>query len=81
MGVFVAVFNQGKEVRVAVTGAAGCVFRQTEMERRLSNEFSVAAIESIVCDDDDFNEDIHASREYRAHLIGVMAKRAVADLL
>ncbi len=81
VGVFVAVFNQGKEVRVAVTGAAGCVFRQSEMEQQLSNEFSVAAIESIVCDDDDFNEDIHASGEYRAHLIGVMAKRAVADLL
>lgn len=81
VGVFIAVFNQGKEIRVAVTGAAGSVFRQSEMEQCLSEQFSVAAIENITPDAEDFNEDIHASREYRAHLIGVMAKRAVTALL
>jgi len=80
VGVFIAVFNQGKDIRVAVTGAAGSVFRQSEMEQKLCNDFTVEAIENVTSDDDDFNEDIHASREYRAHLIGVMAKRAVTAL-
>ncbi len=77
VGVFVAKFASG--VRVAITGAAqGGVFRHTAFEAALSANFSPDAIAGIVTPADDLNSDIHASAEYRAHLIGVMAKRAVA---
>jgi len=77
VGVFVAKFPSG--VRIAVTGAGqGGVFRHKEMEQALSANFSAAAIANIKTPENDLNGDIHASPEYRAHLIGVMAKRAVA---
>ena len=77
VGVFVAKGRDG--VRVAVTGAgAGGVFRVPEMESALAADFSAAAIEGIQVPMDDLTSDIHASAEYRAHLIGVMARRAVA---
>jgi aerobic carbon-monoxide dehydrogenase medium subunit len=76
VGVFVA--SSGDGVRVAVTGAGqGGVFRQTAMEQALSADFSPDAVANIKVAPDDLNSDIHASAEYRAHLIGVMAKRAV----
>lgn len=66
-------------VRVGVTGAGqGGVFRQTDMEKALSANFSPDAIAGVKQPDADLNSDIHASAEYRAHLIGVMAKRAIA---
>ena len=66
-------------VRVAVTGAGqGGVFRHTAMEQALSANFSPDAIADITTPADGLNSDIHASAEYRAHLVGVMAKRAVA---
>ena len=64
--------------RVAVTGAGPCVFRIAQMERALEGNFTPAAIDGITVPADNLNSDIHASAEYRAHLIGVMAKRAVA---
>jgi carbon-monoxide dehydrogenase medium subunit len=77
VGVFVAKFPNG--VRLAITGASqGGVFRHTEMEKALSANFSPDAIASIKTPADGLNGDIHASAEYRAHLIGVVAKRAVA---
>ena len=77
VGVFVAKTAGG--VRVAVTGAGqGGVFRQTDMEKALSANFSADVIASVKQSDADLNSDIHASAEYRAHLVGVMAKRAVA---
>ena len=76
-GVFVAKFASG--VRLAITGASqGGVFRHTEMEKALSANFSPDAINGITTPKDDLNSDIHASAEYRAHLIGVVSKRAVA---
>ena len=77
VGVFVAKTAGG--VRVAVTGAGqGGVFRHSAMEQALSAKFSADAIAGITTPAADLNSDIHASAEYRAHLVGVMAKRAVA---
>lgn len=64
--------------RVAVTGAGSCVFRAADMEVALSSNFSAAALSGASISADDLNSDIHASAEYRAHLVGVMARRAVA---
>ncbi len=77
VGVFVA--RGPKGVRVAITGAGqGGVFRHAEMERALAADWSADAIKDITTPSDNLNGDIHASPEYRAHLIGVMARRAVA---
>ena len=76
VGVFVS--KTGANVRVAVTGAGPCVFRAEEMEKALAKDFSAKAIERIKLGADGLNSDIHASADYRAHLITVMAKRAVA---
>jgi carbon-monoxide dehydrogenase medium subunit len=76
VGVFVAKFAAG--VRVAVTGAgSNGVFRQKDFEAALSKDFSAKAIEGIKQSADHLNSDIHADAAYRAHLIGVMARRAV----
>jgi carbon-monoxide dehydrogenase medium subunit len=64
--------------RVAVTGAGPCVFRASEMESALSGNFSAEALSGASVSADNLNSDIHASAEYRAHLVGVMARRAVA---
>jgi carbon-monoxide dehydrogenase medium subunit len=79
VGVFVAGTEQG--VRVAVTGAGPCVFRVSEMEAALARDFSPDAIADIEISPDDLNSDIHGSAEYRAHLVTVIAKRAVAAAL
>ena len=76
VGVFVAKTSSG--VRVAVTGAGPCVFRVKEMEDALAKSFSADAIKNIKVPASNLNSDIHASSEYRAHLINVMARRAVA---
>jgi carbon-monoxide dehydrogenase medium subunit len=75
-GVFVAKGKDG--VRVAVTGAGPGVFRQAEMEAALAKNFDPSAIASIKVDASELNSDIHGSAEYRANLVSVMAKRAVA---
>jgi len=75
-GAFIAKTAGG--VRVAINGAGPCVFRQSAMEAALSANWSAAAIAGIKQDADGLNSDIHGSAEYRAHLVGVMAKRALA---
>ena len=75
VGVFVAKHKDG--VRVAVTGAGPSVFRQKDMEAALAKNFSADAIKNVAQKQDGLNGDIHASPEYRAHLVGVMARRAV----
>src|SRR5437899_3166280 len=75
VGVFVARTPAG--VRVAVTGARPSVFRVPEMEAALARSFTPDAIKDIAIKEDGLNSDIHASAEYRAHLVTVMARPAV----
>ncbi len=79
VGVMVAETTEG--IRVAVTGAAGCAYRATAMEDALNRDFSAGALEGIAVDAKDLLSDLHASAEYRAHLVGVMARRAVRQLI
>ena len=79
VGVFVA--DMGNGVRVAVTGAGPCVLRLAEMEKALGAKFAPESVASLKVKADGLNSDLHASAEYRAHLITVMAKRAVAAAL
>jgi aerobic carbon-monoxide dehydrogenase medium subunit len=75
----VAVAKKGSAVRVAVTGAgASGVFRWSDAETALAQRFSPKSVEGLKAAADGLNSDLHASADYRAHLIGVMAKRAVA---
>ena len=76
VGVFVAQMGDGS-VRVAVTGAGASVFRVPEMEAALAKKFAAASLDGIVVKAKGLNSDMHASAEFRAHLITVMAKRAV----
>jgi carbon-monoxide dehydrogenase medium subunit len=76
VGVYVA--RTGGGVRVAVTGAGPTAFRWVDAENALAQNFSGGAIDGLTVDASGLNTDIHASADYRAHLIKVMAKRAVA---
>ncbi|WP_454719975.1 MULTISPECIES: FAD binding domain-containing protein [Cupriavidus] len=77
VGVMVA--RAGGAVRVAVTGAADSVFRCAPLEQALSASFTPAAARAVTVDAGRLNADLHASAEYRAHLIPVLAARAVAQ--
>ena len=79
VGVFVADF--GGKARVAVTGAGPSVFRQAEMEKALSAKFAPDSVAGIKVKPDGLNSDLHASPQYRAHLVTVMARRAVEAAL
>jgi aerobic carbon-monoxide dehydrogenase medium subunit len=75
--VFVAELADGS-IRVAVTGAGPCVFRATAIETALKSNFTTTSSESVPLSADGLNSDIHGSAEFRAHLIPVLAGRAVA---
>ena len=79
VGVFVAQTDAG--VRVAVTGAGPGVFRVPAMEAALAKSFTADTAKGIAVPADDLNSDMHAGAEYRAHLIGVMAARAVEEAM
>ncbi|QNP59362.1 FAD binding domain-containing protein [Paenacidovorax monticola] len=78
VGVFVAQTDAG--VRVAVTGAASCVFRHAGLEAALNQSFTPQAAAGVKIDASDLNSDLHASAAYRAQLISVQAQRAVAQM-
>jgi carbon-monoxide dehydrogenase medium subunit len=77
-GVFIAHTANG--VRVAVTGAGPGVFRWKEAEAALASSLKPAALDGVALDASGLNEDIHGSREYRANLVRVMARHALAQL-
>ncbi len=77
--VFIAETAAG--VRVAVTGAGPGVYRWSGAENALAKKLSSAALDGLTVDPKDMNADIHATREYRANLVKVMAQRAVEKLL
>jgi len=79
VGVFVADF--GGSVRVGVTGAGPSAFRQADMEKALSAKFAPESVAGVKQKKEGLNTDLHASAEYRAHLVTVMAKRAVEAAL
>ena len=76
VGVFVAQAADG--VRVAVTGATDHAHRGPRLEKALSDNWSPDALDGVTLPIEGMNSDIHGSAEYRAHLVIVMAKRAVA---
>ena len=77
VGVFVS--KRSSEIRVAVTGAgSNGVFRVTSFEEALKKRFAAKSLEGLTIPQDGMNNDIHAGPEYRAHLVGVLARRAVA---
>ncbi len=78
VGVFAAKTGDGTRVAVTGAGEAG-VFRVAEMESALGSNWSADAVAGVSVGQGDLNSDIHASAEYRAHLVTVMAKRAVAE--
>jgi carbon-monoxide dehydrogenase medium subunit len=80
VGVFVG--KRGSEIRVAVTGAgSNGVFRVKSFEEALKKRFSPKSLEGMSIPADGMNSDIHGSAEYRAHLVGVLARRAVAEAI
>ena len=74
----VMVSKDASGARVAVTGGGVGVFRVADMEKALAANWSADAIANVKVPVSGLSSDLHASAEYRAHLIGVMARRAVA---
>lgn len=79
VGVFVAKYSDNT-IRVAVTGAGPCAFRLSRAEELLSQSLNVSELDKVEVECDRLNEDIHASQEYRGHLIKVLLKRAIMSL-
>ena len=79
VGAFVVRF--GGTVRVAITGAGPVVFRSGDIEDALAGNFSPEALARISIAPSGLNSDIHADSEYRAHLVVVMARRAVGQAI
>jgi len=77
VGVFVAQLADGS-VRVAVTGAGPSVFRASAIEAALAKTFAADVAKAVKVDASGLNNDLHGSPAYRAHLVAVMASRAVA---
>lgn len=76
VGVFVS--KRGPDIRVAVTGAgSNGVFRVTSFEEALKKRFAAKSLDGMSIPATGMNADIHASPEYRAHLVTVLAKRAL----
>ena len=77
VGVYVSKLKN--EVRVAITGAGSSVFRSKEIESALTKNFSPSAVDNVNISNKGLNSDIHASADYRSHIIKVMARKAVSS--
>ena len=75
VGVYVA--KNKNDVNVAVTGAKSCVYKDENLSKALSKNFSVSAIDGVKVSSSGMNTDIHASAEYRASLVATYAKKAI----
>ena len=78
VGIFLSKYHD--EVRVAVTGAASCVFRVNELEEGLFHDFCSSVVDKTDYGITNLNDDIHANSEYRRYLIKVMIKKAISIL-
>ena len=78
-GVLVADF--GGRIRVGVTGAGPCAFRAVNLEEALNAKLAPQSVDAVEIDYERFNSDLHATAEFRANLVRVMARRAVAALI
>lgn len=78
-GVFVS--QAGGKVRVGVTGAGPSAFRWTGAEQALEEEFCVAALSGLSVDPEQMLDDATAPANYRANLVRVFTRRAVAAAL
>ena len=76
VGVYIAKYK--KSTNVAVTGAQSVVYRCKEIENELSSNFTASTVDKVKIKSSNLNSDIHASSSYRAHLIKVLAKKAIA---
>jgi len=79
VGVLIADF--AGSIRVGVTGAGPCAFRATGIEDVLNADLTPDALDSVEVPDAGFNADLHASAEYRAHLVKIMAQRALTKMI
>lgn len=79
VGVMVADF--AGQTRIAVTGAAACVFRATAFEQALDTSFAASSLDDVVIETADFNADLQATAAYRGQLMRVMAQRAISQIL
>ena len=77
VGVYVAKHKSG--VNVAVTGAKSCVYKEKDLSKALSSNFSSSILDGIKLNSSEMNSDIHASAEFRASLVVTHAKKAVED--
>ena len=75
VGVYVA--KNKNDVNVAVTGAKSCVYKDENLSKALSKNFSVSAVDGVKVSSSGMNTDIHASAEYRASLVATYAKKAI----
>lgn len=75
VGVMVAQDDKGN-ARVGVTGAKSCAYRETKIEQQLDQHWSASAVRGVALTDDEYNDDLHASSEYRRSLVVEIAARA-----
>ena len=77
----IALSTYDKDVRIAITGASHTPFRASDIESALTENFDLNNVPLKTIALEDMNNDIHASAQYRSHLVDVLVKKAVKDFL